>query len=172
MGVYYSTSSNIAVFPTTKRESSDRSARLLTEQNLVDIVNRLLDVKSFVITKDFNFNGIFEFNIYGYFFRISNIGDIINGLINLELSNGVTLDSNSAIYANIHTFTTGDYEELYGSDENGMYDGVIFTLNDHLSNTDKWLKILDYSTGSWNIPIESLSKFIGYSINPIDCGEI
>lgn len=172
MGAYYPASSNVAVFPTTKREINDRSARLLTEQNLVDIVNRLLDVKSFVITKTFNENGPFEFNIWGYFFKIGNISSIIDLVVNSEVNNGAVIDDNSSIYANIHTFLTGNYEELYGSDENGIYDGVVFTLNDHLSNTEKWLKILDHSSGSWNIPPESLSKFKGFSINPIDCGEI
>ena len=172
MGVYYPSSSNVAVFPTTKREINDRSARLLTEQNLVDIVNRLLDVKSFVITKKFEQNGSFEFNIYGYFFKIGNIGSIIDGLVTLEQANGVVVDENSCIYANIHTFLTGNYEELYGSDENDVYDGVVFTLNSPLSNTDKFLKILDNSSGSWDIPPESLTKFKGFSINPIDCGEI
>lgn len=175
MGAYYANSTNIVVFPTTKRELNDRKSRLLTEQNLVDIVNRLLDVRSFVITKNFVYNGSFEFNIHGYFFKIANIGTLVDLIVNSELSNGLVLNNNTCIYANIHTFVTGDYEELYGSDDNGSYDGVVFTINNPLSNTDKWLKILKYSTEleEWVVPSESYAKFSGISLtSPIDCGEI
>lgn len=175
MGAYYADSTNIVVFPTTKRELNDRKSRLLTEQNLVDIVNRLLDVRSFVITKNFVYTESFEFNIYGYFFKIANIGTLLDLIVNSEMSNGLVLNNNSCIYANIHTFVTGEYEELYGADDNGSYDGVVFTMNNPLSNTDKWLKILQYSTESneWYVPMESYAKFSGTSItSPIDCGEI
>ena len=174
MGQYLSDSNNILVFPTTKREVNDRKARLLTEQNLVDIVNRLLDVDSFVITKDFDINGSFEFNIHGYFFKIDDIGDIIRLIVDGETSGGSTINSGDCIYASIHTFITGDYEELYGVDENGSYDGVVFTLNEPIQNTDKFLKILQYSSsGNWFVPRSSYAKFDGNSlIDPLDCGEI
>lgn len=175
MEAYYADSTNIVVFPTTKRELNDRKSRLLTEQNLVDIVNRLLDVKSFVITKNFVYTDSFEFNIHGYFFKIANIGSLVDLIVNSEITNGLVLNDNSCIYANIHTFVTGDYEELYGHDDNGSYDGVVFTMNNPLSNTDKWLKILQYSTrlSEWVVPGESYAKFNGMSLmSPIDCGEI
>jgi hypothetical protein len=175
MGAYYADSTNIVVFPTTKREFGDRKSRLLTEQNLVDIVNRILDVKSFVITKNFVYNSSFEFNIYGYFFKVDNIGSLVDLIVDSETTNGIEINDNSCIYANIHTIVTGDYEELYGSDNNGSYDGVVFTMNNPLSNTEKWLKILKYSTeyGKWIVPVESYAKFSGRSItSPIDCGEM
>lgn len=174
MGQYLSDSNNILVFPTTKREVNDRKARLLTEQNIVGIVNRLLDVDSFVITKNFNINGSFEFNIHGYFFKIDDIGDIIELIVNSEASGGTPISSGDCIYANIHTFVTGDYEELYGIDENGSYDGVVFTINEPLQNTNKFLKILEYSSSyGWSVPDSSYAKFDGNSlIDPLDCGEL
>ena len=181
MGAYVADSTNIVVFPTTKREVNDRKARLLTEQNLVDVVNRLLDVESFVITKNFNINGSFEFNIHGYFIKISNIGDVVDLIVTGESNNGIVFDENTCIYANIHTFLTGDYEELYGSDENGSYDGVIFTLNSPLTNANnKYLKILQCTPTDdtppqykWYVPQNSYVKFYATSLlNPIDCGEI
>ena len=178
MGNYLANSSNIFVFPTTKREQISRSSRLLTEKNLVDIVNRLVDIESFVITRSFIYGGgaSLDFNIYGYYISIDNFDLIID-----SVTRGETITKGSSIWANIFIYKTGDYDELYGSDEDGVYSGVIFTFNNPITGIDgsgkvKNLKLVEFkdtSIESAFIPQTSLAKFtIERFMNPIDCGEI
>lgn len=178
MGNYLANSSNIFVFPTTKREQINRSSRLLTEKNLVDIVNRLVDVESFVITKDFIYGdeSSLDFNIYGYYISIDNFDSVID-----SVTFGEEITKGSSIWANIFIYKTGDYEELYGADENGTYSGVVFTLNNPITGTGedgkvKNLKLVEFSNNSVDsafIPQTSMVKFtIERFMNPLDCGEI
>ena len=178
MGNYLTNSSNIFVFPTTKREQINRSSRLLTEKNLVDIVNRLVDIESFVITRNFLYGeqSSLDFNIYGYYISIDDFDSIIN-----SVTSGESVTSGSSIWANIFIYKTGDYEELYGADENGTYSGVIFTFNNPITGTDgngkvKNLKLVEFSNSSVSsafIPKSSLVKFsVDRFMSPIDCGEI
>lgn len=165
----YANSSDIFVFPTTKREmsGSSRSSRLFTEQNLVSIVNKLLDVESFVISDDGN---VIYFNIYGYLFELSkqNLGNLIT-----NVTQGSSVSKGSSIWANIFIEKTGDYEELYGIDENGSYTGVVFSLDSGMFNA-KNLKLLEYDgVSTWFVPDSSRVKFKYRSLqNPLDCGEI
>ena len=126
MGNYLANSSNIFVFPTTKREQVSRSSRLLTEKNIVDIINKLVDVESFVITRGYVYgsDSSIDFNIYGYYFNVSNFDDVVDAV-----TNGESISQSSSIWANIIINKIGDYDELYGTDENGEYGGVIFTFN-------------------------------------------
>ena len=86
MGNYLANSSNIFVFPTTKREQINRSSRLLTEKNLVDIVNRLVDIESFVITRNFLYGeqSSLDFNIYGYYISIDDFDSVINSVTSVK----------------------------------------------------------------------------------------
>lgn len=84
----YIHSDNIKVFPTTQRSNKDASARMMTEFNLTSIINRLVDKKCFVISGDqldndgyFAIdNGRFEFNIFGYYFSILNITELLKAV--------------------------------------------------------------------------------------------
>ena len=85
----YIHSDNIKVFPTTQRSNKDASARMMTEFNLTSIINRLVDKKCFVISGDqldndgyFAIdNGRFEFNIFGYYFSILSITELLKAII-------------------------------------------------------------------------------------------
>jgi hypothetical protein len=112
----YFESNKIKVFPCQRRDNNyDRASLLNTEFNLTNMINRLTDVKSFIInglTLD-NFilkNG--ECNIGGYYFNISN--DIENielegSSINDKLILEITLENDSS------KVPYGD--ELLGADE-------------------------------------------------------
>lgn len=84
----YIHSDNIKVFPTTQRSNKDASARMMTEFNLTSIINRLVDKKCFVISGDqldndgyFAIdNGRFEFNIFGYYFSILSITELLKAV--------------------------------------------------------------------------------------------
>lgn len=177
MGNYLANSSNIFVFPTTKREQVSRSSRLLTEKNIVDIVNKLIDVESFVITRNYIYGvgSSIDFNINGYYINVDDFDEVIDSVVD-----GETITSNSSIWANILIYKTGDYDELFGTDEDNKYSGVIFTFNNPLSSSNagavvKKLKLIEFSSSSINsatIPQNSLVKFTADRINPIDCGEI
>lgn len=73
-------SSNIRVYPCSNRNpESDYIARLTTEYNLVSIINRLVDMKSFCVStfQDYSLDTIsyiseFMFNVNGYLFTINN----------------------------------------------------------------------------------------------------
>lgn len=91
----YIHSDNIKVFPTTQRSNKDASARMMTEFNLTSIINRLVDKKCFVISGDqldddgyFAIdNGRFEFNIFGYYFSILNITELLKAVnVNTDTS--------------------------------------------------------------------------------------
>lgn len=171
-------SSSITVFPTTKRQKGNRSSKLLTESNLVGLINNILDVNSFVITNTsgpLNNTDSIEFNILGYYFRISSISEIMRAMNITNMSN---IDS---IYANIYFMRSGDFKELYGTDspdsentDEYFYDGVLFTENINDSNASGFLKILEKSASgeAWQIPDNSKIKFMQRSISNLDCGVI
>ena len=63
----YITSDNITVFPSAKRANANtdyvKASRALSEQNLIGLVNQLLEVKSFVISNEWDAEKDFQFNI-------------------------------------------------------------------------------------------------------------
>jgi len=62
----------ITVFPAASSNAQEK--RLVTEYNICNIVNRLVDKKSFVISANAKSNPtVIEFNISGYFFRCNNV---------------------------------------------------------------------------------------------------
>jgi hypothetical protein len=85
----YILSDKISVFPCGGRNATyDQFARLTTEYNLVSIINRLVDKKSFIVTSHNAFSGkedapssSYMFNIGGYLFNVEGgIKFIINSL--------------------------------------------------------------------------------------------
>ena len=190
---------NIQVFPSARRVKFQRTARLFTEKNLTSIVNQLLNVYGFVITKPSNAQTSstsepFEFNIAGYYFRVEQLKNILDAV---EATNASAGD---IIYATITLNTvedvsseTGTFIELDGQDEpenvgdtNTKYSGVSFTLltpsTDNLPDINPvdengkitYNLILLICTGSntWKIYPGSTIKFDQSSIRRINCGTI
>ena len=118
----YLKTANVQVFPSTKRANKQVSARLMTEQAIVGIVNKLVDRTGFVITLDENINSAssFEFNIFGYYFKIESLSLITDLFENTTITK---------IYGNIAIENSGDFAELYGQDDDDtlLYSGISFT---------------------------------------------
>lgn len=129
-------------YPATKRASVNK---LLTENSLTRIINRLIDSDSYVITTgmsgvDFTqdiavtnwLDRDFEFVIHGYYFSISK-GDRNSSIDNLlalipatEVNEGKTLCARIFIDK-----TDPEFPELYGQDdETGLYKAVNFVFED------------------------------------------
>ena len=114
----YLQSENISIFPTPNRGTNYQpQARLVTEFNLTNIVNRLVDKESFVISYK---NNKITFNIYGYW-------------VEADFSKMSSLLEASVLYARIKV-TGSDFIELDGTDEKDisstevkyLYKGVEF----------------------------------------------
>ena len=98
-------SNNIRVYPCSNRNpESDYMARLTTEYNLVSIINRLVDMKSFCVTtfqgeSSTNLSSLseFMFNINGYLFTIEagQFKDIVDYLEGQYKNN----NDNDTLYA-------------------------------------------------------------------------
>lgn len=162
------TSSNITVFPSTRRAGSKPLARLMSEQALVSLVNKLIDLEGFVIS-DFETitdDSPFEFNLYGYYFRI------VNPVTSLGL--GTTYTSGS-VYAHIELITstasdTLEYEELFGQDDNGQYTGLVIDNSLNYSPQHggivKTLKLAQLTdSNSWIVPPDSKIRFSKESLD-------
>lgn len=117
-------SDSIKVFPAVRRTKSPAESRQLSEKNLVGLVNKLLDVDSFIISYDATAD-IMKFNIAGYYFEVSNFNNV------------------TETYAKLVIDSTDDsqYPELKG-DENGNYLGLEFT-NAKPGDTDHWIQLRD-----------------------------
>lgn len=168
-----SASTNIQIFPTTKRPIYDPLGKLTTEYNLTSLLNKLLDVEGFVITNSDNaiVDGEFEFNIYGYIIKVHNIEDIINNANNKSIDNIYahiqiqTANLNTPINANTTETFKYNLSHIWGEDNEGIYSGVKFTstpdnpwgssqVGDH-----KYLHILEKNSNIWYIPGDSKIKF-------------
>lgn len=168
----YVSSNYIHVFPAVNRgDTYVKESRVFTEQLLTNLVNNLLDSKSFVVEYVVS-GGVptsLSFNIDGYFFRVDAGG------IGTLLSNGYT-----KIYAKLSQ--TGEagafpYHTLSGDDE-GEYKGVEFiTTNDSVLDSD-YLLLLHRNSAleNWSVPQESQMKYDSSKIlglvKSIDGGEI
>lgn len=167
----YISSDKIFVFPSTRRSKEQQTSRLFTEATIVSFINKLIDKDGFVIPQDasnptaVNVNVPFEFNIHGYYFKVSKASDITGAL-----------STASSIYANIEIDDTiTNYEELSGQDNNSNYEGVEFSANDPTLGATYYLEILKKDGSDWLVPTESLVKFNKQSTSHntlIDCGEI
>ena len=118
----YLPSTQIEVFPSTKRGSYQKSARLLSESNLVGLINQLLDVDSFVITSAYNATEPFEINIGGYYFSTTTNALDITGLFSIA-NNGQSIVAS----IQIQSLSDGIYE-LVGQDSNGEYNALNLDL--------------------------------------------
>ena len=142
-------SNKIKVFPTTKRsDEADRNARLMSEQNLISIVNRLTGLKSFIIhmpsissgTNSITIPTDSEFNIGGYYFKFID-------------NKTITIDGNTKeIGLQISTVTTNNFTELQGNDSNGKdgnYSGLQITTSNTIGDVSKtYLPIIRKTNGN------------------------
>ena len=172
-------SQNVTVFPSSQRNID--SSRLLTEQRITSIANKLLDVDGFVIASDAG-GGLAEFNILGYYFKCALAGSVLSGITDGE-----------DVYAKIHintNNTAGGYMYYYlegEDDQYGKYTGVSFLSVPHGSapvsgatyrrglysyQGDYYLYIGTYLTANTNP--NKLSGGVLPKINyvSIDCGTI
>lgn len=158
-------STKIKVFPSAKRVGYQKDSRLITEASLVNIINQLIDVKSFVITPedDLSADNPFEFNIGGYYFKVDKLSDLTN------LFAGSQYDTMQDIYATI-TISTDQhgYTELMGQDDDQggtldppIYMGVTFSNTASSSSGDISLKVLhrESVSDSWVTPETSRFKY-------------
>ena len=128
-------------FPSTKRASVNK---LLTENSITRLINRLVDVEGFVITTgidaDFlndipigewnNVGADFEFVIRGYYFSVAK-DTAPSGLAKLlDVTGFKNFDDeiNHTLFAGIFIDVTDkDFPELYGQDNvSGQYQAISF----------------------------------------------
>lgn len=177
-------SDDILVFPSSERVNY-RESRLFTEQNTVSIVNRMLDVNSFVISpledEITDLNTEIELNIGGYYFKFK-----LSALTGL-MSNSYTSDTRFVSFS-IRLDKVGDYFELRGTDDGGLYNGLIVqtlagrpgTLDEYSESDDGNLKRYTFTPfkitkTNDSYTVEVLTHFrlnAKRLFGRIDCGEI
>jgi len=134
---------------------------MMTEFNLTSIINRLVDKKCFVISGDrlddkgyfVIDSGRFEFNMFGYYFSISNIYEILNSIPIGDTTLGniakLKLGTNAILFEegedkintpNLHivakisisgndkSINNMSWQRLNGTDKDGKYEGIEFAL--------------------------------------------
>lgn len=161
-------SDKIIVFPSAKRANGNpnyvKASRALSEQNLIGLVNQLLEVKSFVISNEWDAEKDFQFNIGGYLFTIKAGG--------YDITDNNIID----VYAQISTSIENNYIELNGDDISisGKYSGLELielttSPSDPIINDATHLHILTKVGNNYVIPEESKLNLIDQTI---DGGEI
>lgn len=154
----YFNSANVDVFPCVGRTiDSKRSARLVSEQMLTSLVNKLLNNDSFVI-------GItdteIEFNLFGYYFKLTDETGIKDSLV--AASEG---DITGVVYASINIVNTNGFAQINGQDDkNTKYTGLEIGNAPISSATENWknLLLLKKIGDKWEVPQDSE---IRYTIN-------
>lgn len=141
-------SNNIKVFPSVKRSDEyDLAARLPSEYNLTNIINRLTGKDSFIITGlDVSVENnkpqinVGECNIKGYYFNITSpimLNDIGN---------------NTKIYLYIEVEERDSFTELKGNDTgttNSEYSGLKISYTEPTVGYYLLLATKDNITGTW-----------------------
>jgi len=122
-------SNNIKVFPAVRRTESPAESRQLSEKNLVGLVNKLLDVDSFIISYDATAD-IMKFNIAGYYFEIDKFSEVTGN------------DDKFAKLVFDDTNSDATYPELKG-DANSNYQGLEFVTSAPTSG--HWIRLRDDS---------------------------
>ena len=174
----YLRTENINVFPSAKRSNKQVSARFMTEASIVGIINKLIDREGFVITKreDVRLDHSFEFNIFGYYFVIDSLQNLID--LNGYNDNPEVME----IYGNIIIEKSGNYKELWGQDDDDDgYTGIQFSTAPIVDSNREIHHLLllkrdafDSSELDWYVPEESRIRFDFDSAIPadLDGGEI
>ena len=142
-------SNRVNAYPSTKRASVNK---LLTENSVTRIINRLIDSDSYVITNGLegvdytqdipvgiwsNNEADFEFVVHGYYFSISKENDA-SGLMYLINKTGFNFSDNNphTLYGRIFIDKDDpDYPELYGQEDiRGQYEGIVFYIDSEEPN--------------------------------------
>lgn len=195
----YLESGMVNSFPSTKRASVNK---LMTENSITRLINRLIDQDSYVITngisadytQDIDYGAwagkSFEFVIHGYYFSVLNGEGYSSGLqyIMSKVPAFVrTGEQEKTLCARIFIDTADeDFPELYGQDdEGGDYKAVQFCLSDDtivvpdgLAEYEMYqaplVRYCQNDAGVWQtvVPLDALFKFKSSSIKNIDGGEI
>lgn len=157
---------DIRVFPATRRTFESAVSRQVTEANLVDMINKLIDNDGFVVTQlegELQDNTEFSFNIHGYYFT-TTLGAVTAGF-SQDVYATITIDT-----ANVPP----EFYELDGLDVNNVYEGVEFTDSPQTGTDVHCLHILTKVDSTWTVPEESKVKFSKDSlgIDLIDGGVI
>ena len=159
------------VYPSIKRDSANsgntyRASRVSTEQNLCRFTGQFLDNDYFVISKEVNLDGIFEFNIKGYYFRVTTSG-LLTAAGEEPTAVSVDLADIESAAADAPVF---QYGELQGDDTDG-YTGLVV----HGDNSGTY-QLLVKDGNTWKIPDSAKQVFnwerVDLNITAIDCGEI
>ena len=143
-------SENIFVFPCVSRSKNyDLKAKLMSEENITNIIKSITDKKSYVINDDLS---NLEFVIDGYYFKLIN----------------KTLTGNQ--YAYISTNKDDDPSSTFTilkGDDNG-FQGL--TISEQKPDDKDYLTLCE----GGKIPVDSKIKFSRESLNMsnIDCGEL
>ena len=168
-------SNELKIFPTSKRNDKiDRNARLTSEQNLVSMINRLTDQKSFVIDGlniEKGSDGTFTLsdgscNIYGYYFKFTFTAG------KKQLSFGALPDGSKLyLHLSIDTNVINNiaFTELSGTDDeqSNLYTGLelITSQNTETDNADNYyLCLAEYKSGTF---INSSSRTLKFNINNV-----
>lgn len=166
-------SDNINVFPTSRRGSNiDIQSKFNTEKNITSLVNRLTDIKSFVI------NGIIDnahvitplntpngtptiqigsININGYIFKLNETKSL-----------GTPKSTDKYLAFKITTQTNNTFTELVGNDQNNSYSGLTINYFTDVTSTttesgDYYLPIAEKVGGVWKMS-NCFVKFDGSEI--------
>jgi hypothetical protein len=154
MSTSYYASSNLTVFPCVSRDTGtsniDLNAKLMSEENITNIIKSITDRDSFVINYEKSGEWI-EFILNGYYFKLDKF----------------TFSGN--IYASLITQPTSGYTLLKGDElvsSTKEFKGLV------LSDTDSENAFALCISG--NVPNDSLIKFNQPSLylTSIDCGEL
>ena len=166
----YLISGKISVFPSTRRTYSSSHSRQVTEASLVGMINKLIDVDSFVVTKlsdTYLGTDEFSFNIHGYYF-ITTLGDVVANFTD-DVYATITIDVSGGV---------PEFYELSGQDVNNEYRGVEFTSTEQQGENKYCLHLLhkgEDTNNKWEVPESSQVKFSMGSLPKlelIDGGEI
>lgn len=200
-----------SAFPSTKTASINK---LITENSLTRMINRLLDVDGYVITKQLddsdigvdinqdipiqNFENDFEFVIWGYYFNIGNINNLLDAVGWEDAKAEWTGDSVGHLTARIFINNSlAGYPELFGQDlveqgDNPPYKALQFFITKDDEQVDpeppdgaalESYKYYDLEIAAYGktggstekityVPISSLHKFSSKSLMSVDGGEI
>lgn len=159
----YLESDNIQIFPTSNRNSAYQAqARLMTETNIINIVNRLVNKDSFII----NHKGkSIDFNIHGYWIHVPDINQVIIS-IQKEFPNATSIYAKIKIKT-ITADTSPEFKIIDGIDEEAADGGQIYTGVEFVTTTSSsdntgtpyYLHLLEKINSSWQIPEDSKVKF-------------
>lgn len=163
------------VYPSIKRDSANagntyRASRVSTEQNLCRFTGQFLDNDYFVISKEVDLGGIFEFNIKGYYFRVST-----KELIAAAKDDTVTVQLADIV---VPKGVSIEYGELNGIDSLNDQNASVYTGFEIVGagTTGVYTLLVKDGSGNWKIPDSAKQVFswerVDFNITAIDCGEI